>query len=1177
VALNKGGQILVRRTESAQLNQLDRRPLRPQALEGTLADDLLLHHPHGRPSCTSNQEGLAWLGSWLTAGTAGYHEVDVLDESSLDAVDAHLGRVARRLGRRLLRADVRWVDCGIRHMLQRLGETPSVWNAKEVVRQLLRGTKGAILGWVGGGSLSSFDRSCLDLLRQDPGGAQVVVISVHADRTPRIHDDVVVVGRDPSSLAHWWAEVVEEEKRDEVPLTIGRAEAVWRGASAPSRGSPSSASSRAVLSALLQSRSAWPHDALAPLASEGDGESLQLDGFATRCDGLLELSRLPDAADLPAVDISVAKAMIRAMPDDPWVAARAAALLLEAGDRLEPQRIFSDVVRDPRHEALRPDLWRLWMNAVRQMDAELGSTTALASAELAIELEEGVAAEAFSELLCRSGGVGSFEPPWVLGRTQLLRADGRAARVSLEQAVQRAPEPHLRWLARAHLAEACLVDGDLEAAESIARDVVECGIAGARLTARNVLGKLILAKGSSDAAESHFAQDELEALQHGLMRFRLRARVNRAVAMLTRSEAEGALALLEGVLQNAAGDVRARAMAHLNKGVAQHLLRNYQSALDNYDHTIELSRRSGDQIALNSAARNLAELRLTVGLVDEAWQALQFARRTTPRNTSPARLVERALVGARILLERGDTVAATVEVTEAIALSDRAALKRMAGECHRLAARIALREGDIQRAADALAPADFEDSDDFARGETALLQAKLARARGLEAEQTAQQAKAFAVRANDEELLLEVNLLLAEIALAEHNPTEARRYAQGAAEVRERFARRLRGAVRQAYLDRSNSRSVDALLHECDATQPESMAPSSQRRPSAPDIGRPFVGNHPSVLGLLAKARRVAKSDAPVLICGDSGTGKELIAELIHVASERQDGPFVAVNCAALVETLLLSELFGHERGAFTGAVTRKRGRFELADRGTLFLDEIGDISPGAQVALLRVLQTRTFTRVGGSTTLSTNARVVCATHRDLDSLVERGAFRQDLYYRLCGVPLDVPPLRERGNDVLVLAQHILDQLQADGGPARQLSNSAKRLLSRHAWPGNVRELQNVLSAAAILSDSPMIEEEDVAEHIQLSPQHDSARPSSGPINAVQSELDVVHSVYQALRHLDVPLPELKRRIEEGCIALAMDDAGGHITRAAGYLGMKRPRVSQLVKTYGLKLDEKEQ
>src|SRR5262245_60834168 len=187
--------------------------------------------------------------------------------------------------------------------------------------------------------------------------------------------------------------------------------------------------------------------------------------------------------------------------------------------------------------------------------------------------------------------------------------------------------------------------------------------------------------------------------------------------------------------------------------------------------------------------------------------------------------------------------------------------------------------------------------------------------------------------------------------------------------------------------------------------------PRPLRSPAA--APRKIVGRDPAILALIGAVQKVGASDATVLIQGESGTGKELVAEALHEASARRAGPMIKVNCAALVETLLLSELFGHERGSFTGAAARRRGRFELAEGGTLFLDEIGDISPRTQVALLRVLQDRTFERVGGVTSLRANVRIVCATHRDLRAMVARGEFREDLYYRLRQVVLEVPALRQ--------------------------------------------------------------------------------------------------------------------------------------------------------------------
>ena len=230
---------------------------------------------------------------------------------------------------------------------------------------------------------------------------------------------------------------------------------------------------------------------------------------------------------------------------------------------------------------------------------------------------------------------------------------------------------------------------------------------------------------------------------------------------------------------------------------------------------------------------------------------------------------------------------------------------------------------------------------------------------------------------------------------------------------------------------------------------------------------------------------KVAQTRASVLISGESGTGKELIARAIHFNSPRSDKPFVSVNCSALPETLLESELFGHERGAFTGAVTRRKGRFELAHNGTLFLDEVGDMSPALQVKLLRVLQEMRFERVGGTTTLQVDARLVTASNRDLKREVELGRFREDLYYRLKVVHISIPPLRERRDDIPLLVHHFLRKVaKANGLPVKNVSHEAVRYLYQYDWLGNVRELENVIERAVILCDGDEIRPQDLAEEL---------------------------------------------------------------------------------------------
>lgn len=251
-----------------------------------------------------------------------------------------------------------------------------------------------------------------------------------------------------------------------------------------------------------------------------------------------------------------------------------------------------------------------------------------------------------------------------------------------------------------------------------------------------------------------------------------------------------------------------------------------------------------------------------------------------------------------------------------------------------------------------------------------------------------------------------------------------------------------------------------------------------ERGLTPPDLGSSFVGDSPEFRNLLNVTERIAPSDATVLITGETGAGKERVAKLIHARSSRSSRPFVVVECAALQESLLQSELFGHERGAFTGAERAKPGLFEVAHGGTIFLDEIGEISPAVQTKLLRVLDTSTFRHVGGTREIHVDVRVLTATNRDIPAMVRQGHFREDLYYRLSTITVDVPPLRARGNDVDLLAQHFARVLNERFGSNKKISQEVLELLRHHNWPGNVRELLHVVEAALVLCEGPYVQSE---------------------------------------------------------------------------------------------------
>lgn len=255
-----------------------------------------------------------------------------------------------------------------------------------------------------------------------------------------------------------------------------------------------------------------------------------------------------------------------------------------------------------------------------------------------------------------------------------------------------------------------------------------------------------------------------------------------------------------------------------------------------------------------------------------------------------------------------------------------------------------------------------------------------------------------------------------------------------------------------------------------------------------PDL--PLLGESPPFMELFEQLHEVAKiPTATVLITGESGTGKELVAKGVHSLSERKEHPFVAINCASVPAELMESELFGHEKGAFTGALSRKTGLFEEAHNGTIFLDEIGDMQPGLQAKLLRVLQERTIRRVGGTKDLPVDIRVIAATNRDLRSRIQSGSFREDLYYRLNVIPLHLPPLRERGNDILLLAKYFLSHYgQTFGKSFTGISPNAEKMLLEYNWPGNVRELKNIIERFCIMASSPLLEPQHLPQELHHHP-----------------------------------------------------------------------------------------
>lgn len=321
----------------------------------------------------------------------------------------------------------------------------------------------------------------------------------------------------------------------------------------------------------------------------------------------------------------------------------------------------------------------------------------------------------------------------------------------------------------------------------------------------------------------------------------------------------------------------------------------------------------------------------------------------------------------------------------------------------------------------------------------------------------------------------------------------------------------------------------------------------------------PIIGRAPAMQQVYRTLARVAPTDLSVLIMGESGTGKELVAAAIHNSSRRRLKPFVAVNMAALPRELIESELFGHEKGAFTGAVARTAGRFEQAEGGTLFLDEIGDMPIEAQTRLLRVLQTGDYSPVGSARVVRADVRIIAATNKNLPEQVESGGFREDLYYRLNVIPLEVPPLRDRRSDIALLANHFLGQGVARGLPPRSLSADALRLLERHGWPGNVRELGNAMQRLALLTRSHIIEGEDVARVLGPSqPTGEANVPSENELLAGALRKWLAGAEAEAAAERGDLHQLLVGLVEQQLIDHALAQTHGNQIKAAALLGINR-------------------
>ncbi len=778
--------------------------------------------------------------------------------------------------------------------------------------------------------------------------------------------------------------------------------------------------------------------------------------------------------------------------------------------------------------------------------------------------------------------------------------------------------PTARRVLQALAAEAAYRQGDIAGAAEWAA-AVGGAVDATLLDARNTLGKTHIARETLDDAAAIFTRNlELSTGRPGLADHQARALINLGVVDLQRGDVDAALLRFESARRLCAdhNDLPNLAISLENLAVLHHRRQAYSQALAYYHESTAASRRLGRRLQLATTALNLADLYLTVGERERAGRLSDIA----------GQYIRREQLGyletQRLMLE-GDLARADDDLDRALDRYGAAVARAGAGSNQRLGpvlwaqADLLLDSGDAARAVELLEQATaLAGTRDALAPRLHLTRGGILSAQGetdaalVELEAAEQSAEAL----GDREAVWLARARLAEVWWARGDRAETLQALAGAVETIERVAAELPPSMRQVYRDAPRRRAVaDALRRVRAGLAPDARLTDDAERTPARRRGGEYKARwaerYPSIIGrarslypVFNALDRVAGSDSMVLIRGESGTGKELVASALHHHSPRSGGAFVKVNCAAFVETLLLSELFGHEKGAFTGAISSKKGRFELAHQGTLFLDEIGDISPNTQVALLRVLQEGTFERVGGAETLSVDVRVICATHRNLEQMVRDGEFRADLYYRLRGVILEVPPLRDRRPDIPLLVAHFLGRRP---GPALRFDRQALASLVRHDWPGNVRELENVVRSVALFADGETIglaelmelgdmfrppTEQDLvalhemfdrdpvlaaavgagdpaAESVETAPEGE-AITDDGPTVEVPLDdpVSVMHTDWlEAMIEETGSLSDLKKRIEFEAIARALRTSGGNITHAARSLGMKRPRLSQII------------
>ncbi|MEM7677323.1 MAG: sigma 54-interacting transcriptional regulator, partial [Myxococcota bacterium] len=632
--------------------------------------------------------------------------------------------------------------------------------------------------------------------------------------------------------------------------------------------------------------------------------------------------------------------------------------------------------------------------------------------------------------------------------------------------------------------------GSLESASTAAR---------ARLV--NQLGKIALARADYATALNYYEQNLGLATKAGLHNLQAMAHVNICIVLLRRGEPKDAERHLDACIRTAReiGDLPTMAFASMTAGGLHHQRGQLGQAIEAYRECRSLFRRLGNRTQLARALHNLATLYLVCGDITRAKAYNNEAYRLAKQSGVGRILALATVVDGLLEAESGEVETGEARLREGMHLQSREGVERPLEAMIELA-EFQLRFRSVAATADVL--------DEVERGlelhDSAFLRARADLMRGRLMVEQGEDGSEVLTGARDRFAELDRRLFVrdAEIALAHCRLRRGQREAcrlhlRAARAIQDEVAAGLPEELSQVFMASPQQKTATLIEDELEGrtvVQPAGLTPTTETPSSTPDRDRVWRQRYGNIIGESGKLYRVFKvldrvcgSDDTVLVCGESGTGKELVAEAIHRNSPRADGPFVKLNCAALVESLLLSELFGHERGSFTGAHQRKIGRFEMAAGGTIFLDEIGDISPKTQVALLRVLQEREFERVGGGKPIKVDARIIFATNRNLLQMVREGSFREDLYYRLKGICIDLPPLRERQEDIRALADHFLERYASESGSvSKRLSESAMALLVQYPWPGNIRELENIVRSVALLSEGQIIEGRDFDDYREL-------------------------------------------------------------------------------------------